>query len=125
MNDVPARFEHLIWVLVNMGVPTAIGLAAGVCVRSFLHSAVRWALAVSLVIWILWQCGVLPLDAQHLTTAWKSLPSRNQIARTAGELIHRYPAGLIGLAMGIVLREWWRCRPTSRSAAAVGSAAPP
>lgn len=98
------------WMLEHIGVPAALGLMVGVLVRSIIKTLLVLVLLGAVAVFYFSKTGGGSLDPEQVDQAQSILPTLSDLARGAFSALKSSPAAVIGLALGVVLREKWRRR---------------
>lgn len=96
-------------VLSHVGVPAAIGLMIGVLVRSIIKTVIILTL-VAVVATALFSKSGASVSEEQVEQASSIIPTLAELSRGAFSSLKSSPAAVVGLALGVVLREKWRHR---------------
>jgi len=110
MAQAPETTVDIMWYLSHIGVPAAVGLLIGIFVRSIIRTVVVVAVIGVIAIIVLAKMGIATVDAEQAEKARGLLPTLADLAAGAWHTLKASPAALIGVILGIVLRESWRRR---------------
>jgi uncharacterized membrane protein (Fun14 family) len=111
MEETPSYYTDFLWLLGHVGVPAVIGLVVGIWIRSLIRAVLILIVLGVLTVAALWMFGVAEVDTATVDEAKAALPSLGNLARGAIGALKASPAAVIGLGIGIVIRERWRHRP--------------
>jgi len=105
------KYQEFMWLLSNIAVPFAIAVVIGLWVRIAARSFLRVLLTAGAIVGALYSLGIISrASLAPLSTARYALPSLATLAEHLWRFATQFPSAVLGLCLGLVLREWWRNR---------------
>lgn len=102
------KYQELMWLLSNIAVPFAISVVIGLWIRPAARSFIRVLLTAGAVVGALYTLGIISrASLAPLTTARYALPSLATLAEHIWRFASQFPSAILGLCLGLLLRERW------------------
>ena len=111
MNSMPENLSTFVWVVSNIGLPLSLGLVVGISVRPIIRCLTTFCIMALVLICILSLTGVGSFEVTGFSGLNDGISSViGHVVVAVREVTLRFPAGAMGLMLGIVLREFWTSR---------------